>query len=131
MEWKNININKQQVETSTAKAVLIKMPNNSNYKGYMFWHPVKLVRDSKHRNALSIGYNDNFIFNLIKSGKGKYNKNSIISEQKIGVEDFEDAFEVTNKNISAHQFKSDFETYKPQNIDAVYIEADESLIDDE
>ena len=32
--WKNINISKNNIDHETAKAVLIKMPNKSDYKGY-------------------------------------------------------------------------------------------------
>lgn len=106
--WKNININKQNIEAETGKAILIKMPNNSNYKGFMFWHPTKLVRDGRNKNAVSIGYNDEFTFDLKKLGNGKYNKMDVIDEIKISVEEFEEAFGVMDENITS--LKKD-ETY--------------------
>lgn len=92
MNWKNIEINVQNVETETGKATLIKMPNKSKYAGYKFWHPSKLVRNGSNSYALSLGYNDTFKFKLFKNGKGKYNSFDKIDEIEISVEEFEEAF---------------------------------------
>lgn len=89
--WKNIEINLQNIETNTGKATLIKMPNNSDYAGYKFWHPSKLVRYGSNSYARSIGYTDNFTFKLFKNGKGKYNKLDVIDEIEIDAEEFEEA----------------------------------------
>lgn len=91
--WKNIEINVQNIETETGKATLIKMPNKSNYAGYKFWHPSKLVRNGSNSYARSISYTDEFTFSLFKTGKGKYNKFDVIDEIEISVEEFEEAFE--------------------------------------
>lgn len=99
--WKNININKQNIEVETVKAILIKMPNNSDYKGFAFWYPTKLVRDGRNKNAVSIGYNDEFTFTLKKFGNGKYNKMDVIDEIKISAEEFEEAFGVMDENITS------------------------------
>ena len=90
--WKNIEINLQNIETNTGKATLIKMPNNSDYAGYKFWHPSKLVRYGSNSYARSIGYTDNFTFKLFKNGKGKYNKFDVIDEVEIDAEEFEEVF---------------------------------------
>ena len=92
MKWKNIQINVQNVETETGKATLIKMPNKSNYAGYKFWHPSKLIRNGRNSYALSVSYNDTFKFKLFKNGKGKYNKFDVIDGLEISVEEFEEAF---------------------------------------
>lgn len=99
MEWKNININIQNIETDTGKATLIKMPNNSDYAGYSFWHPSKLIRRGKHSYAKSLGYTDEFTFQLKKYGNGKYNKFDVIKEIEISVKEFEETFGVMDENI--------------------------------
>ena len=91
--WKNIQINVQNIETETEKATLIKMPKNSRYAGYKFWHPSKLVRYGSNSYSRSLGYTDEFTFKLLKFGKGKHNKFDVIDEIEIDVEEFEAAFE--------------------------------------
>lgn len=91
--WKNIEINKQNIETDTGKSTLIKMPNKSEYAGYKFWYPSKLVRYGSNSYAMSLGYTDEFTFKLKKYGKGKYNKFDVIDEIEIDVEEFEEAFD--------------------------------------
>lgn len=99
--WKNFNINKNQIITSTAKSVLIAMPHKSKYDGFRFWHPAKLVREGKHSGSVSISFTDEFTFNLKKYGNGRYNKTEVIDEITISAEEFELAFGTTDKNISA------------------------------
>ena len=91
--WKNIEINKQNIETDTGKATLIKMPNKSKYAGYKFWHPSKLIRYGSNDYAIKIGYNDDFVFKLKKYGKGKYNFKDVVDEIEISVKEFEESFE--------------------------------------
>ena len=90
--WKNIEINIQNIEADTGKATLIKMPNTSDYAGYKFWHPSKLVRYGSNSYARSIGYTDEFTFKLFKNGNGKHNKFDVIDEIEIDAEEFEEAF---------------------------------------
>lgn len=130
MEWKNININKQNVDVETAKSVLIKMPHNSNYDGYKFWHPSKLVRKGRNSNSLSIGYNDQFTFKLKKYGKGKYNKKEVIDEIEIDVDEFEEAFGVMDKNITSKNYVNEFETHKPEQLNPVESKVEGDLLDD-
>lgn len=97
--WKNIQINKQNIERESEKAILINMPHKSKYDGYSFWHPSKLVRDGKNSYSVIIGYTNEFTFKLKKYGNGKWNKNEVIDEKEITIEEFEEAFGVMNDNI--------------------------------
>lgn len=87
--WKNITANSNLIQVETNKAVLIKLPKSE----FVFWHPSKLVRTSgKNGYHMSIGYTDDFTFNIFKQGKGRYNKTEKISEHQISVEELEAYF---------------------------------------
>lgn len=130
MEWKNLNINKQNIDVETSRSVLIKMPHNSDFDGYKFWHPSKLVRKGRNSNSVSISYNDEFTFNLKKYENGKYNKREVIDEIEIDTEEFENAFNVMNENITSKKFVNDYETHKPQKIEPVEPKIEGELLDD-
>lgn len=119
MEWKEIQVNKQNIKTYTNMSVLIAMPHNSEYDGFTFWHPAKLIKNGKQSNSISISYNDGFVFKLKKYGNGKYNKFDVIDEHQVNVEEFENAFAIMNNNIVAS--KKDAESYlfvkEPKKID--------------
>lgn len=120
--WRAININKQNIKADSGKAFLIACPHNSEYDGYCFWHPLRLIREGRHSNAVEISYTEEFVFYLKKDGK---------DEIQLAYDELEEVFGVMNENITAPQYKSDYETYKPQEIEAVERMADESLIDNE
>ena len=88
-DWKNININKNLIKHDTGKSTLIAMPHKSDYDGWEFWFPSKLVRESfKRKDAVNIGYTDEFVFHLKKDGHCRYNSKEIISEQDIDGKEF-------------------------------------------
>ena len=91
-DWKNININKNLIKHDIGKSTLIAMPHKSDYDGWEFWFPSKLVREAFNRkDAVNIGYNDDFIFHLKKDEEGK----------DIDVKEFERAFCVVAGDIDA------------------------------
>lgn len=58
MAWINFAINKQNIETETASAVLIKCPNKSKSKGFTFWVSKKCLRRGNHSYEVIVGLND-------------------------------------------------------------------------
>lgn len=124
--WKNVEINIQNIETVTGKATLIKMPNQSRYAGYKFWHPSKLVRYGSNSYARSIGYTDEFTFKLKKYGNGKYNKFDVIDEIEIDVEEFEEAFDCMRDCTRAKSEETYLIVEEPEKIEKE-IEIEESL----
>lgn len=129
--WRSFNINKNNIKAETGKAILIACPHNSDYDGFCFWHPSKLVREGRHSGAVSISYTEDFTFYLKKYGTGKYNSREVLDEAQLGYDELEEIFEVTDANISAGKSKVEFATHKPQAVEAVKTEADASLIDED
>lgn len=80
--WYKIEISANNIEASTDKAVLIKMKHNSNFDGFVFWHPKKLVREEG--KMFTFSFNDEFKFNLKKYGQGKWNSREVVREDSIG-----------------------------------------------
>ena len=91
--WHKVTFNTQNIETETAKAVLIACPHKSDYDGYVFWHPAKLVRDAGSKGwDKSFSFTDEFEFNLKKYGKGKYNKSQVIDEVTLSADEIAAVF---------------------------------------
>lgn len=93
--WRKININKNNIVATTNKAVLIKMPNNSSYKGYCFWHPAKLIKNEGGNGYFySFSYNEDFEFKLEKKGKNF----KLIAQDVIDYETMEAEFDIVSKH---------------------------------
>ena len=114
-DWKTINFNSQNIKFETAKAVLIKMPNKSDYAGYMFWHPSKLVRDLQRGNGYfkTLSFTDGWEFRVFKEGKDK----KILDEQVLGPEEMLEMFDVVSETIERQSnSKSFYEEEEPEPI---------------
>lgn len=128
--WKSININKNNIEIETSRAVLIKLPNKSAYAGWMFWHPAKCIRAGRNSNSIEVSYTEEFRFKIFKNGKGKYNKYEKLEELEIGVEEFEMLFETIDENIRHEEYKNIYETHKPAELEPQETSALEELLDE-
>lgn len=97
--WKTFNINRNQIEHETERAVLIKMPNKGRYAGWTFWWPKKLVKEGPNRAAVTIVYNPMMSeFKVFKSSPKTFKR---LGEDTLSADDILEEFEVTNDNISA------------------------------
>ena len=130
MDWKSVNINLQNIKTETSKAFLFKCPKKSDYSGYCFWHPAKLVRAGRNDNAVKVSYNDEFRFNLKKYGNGRYNRFDVVDEIEINAKTFESMFGVMDSNIRSKTPKDEYETRKPLPVEPVEATVNEALVDE-
>ena len=96
--WDKIYINKNNIVTSTAKAILIKMPSKCGYGKYTFWHPLKLVKNESNY-LVSISFTDEFQFKLQQQGKGQHNFSQIVNERILSPDQLKKAFGFSGGDI--------------------------------
>ena len=125
MKWRSVTISTNNIEVSTAKAVLIKMPHKSDYDGFVFWHPAKLVRQGNHPYAKKVSYTDDFEFRLFKKGNGRFNYNTKIAEKTISAAEMRKAMKMMEITML-----DPYELHTPEMLGPVKIEALEELKDD-
>lgn len=94
MKWRSFTVSTNNIEVSTAKAVLIKMPHKSDYDGFVFWHPAKLVREGDYLYSKKVSYTDDFEFRLFKKGNGRFNYNTKIAEKTISAAEMRNAMKM-------------------------------------
>ncbi|WP_394265433.1 hypothetical protein [Bergeyella zoohelcum] len=77
------------------------MPNRSQYKGYAFWHPKKLVRLQGGKGYhLTFSFTEDFEFRVILYGQGRFNGNTIIRQEYLTPNEMREAFGVVDKEIN-------------------------------
>lgn len=120
--WKTTYCNENQIKAETKKAVLVAMPSKSEYKGYAFWHPSKLVQNGKASCSVKLMYTDCFEFRLKKYGQGKNNKYSVVSEDTITAAELEEAFSsvyISEKNEESYLVISEPEKLFPEKVEVL------------
>ena len=112
-QYLNININRNQVELSTGKALLVKMPHNSDYDGFTFWFPQKLVNEGRHDEALRLVIPVGFSFTLKRiSDKTR----AVLDEAELNAYQLVEQFRQTDENIAEkqeHEPEQRFKTIEP------------------
>ena len=111
--WHKVYFNSQNIEHETAKAVLIKMPNKSEYAGYKFWHPTKLVREEGGKGYhMSFSFTEEFQFTIRKYGQNR----QVTAEKIIGWDEMLEAFEQVIEQICGHE-ETYLEVAEPDKVD--------------
>lgn len=119
--WHKLYFNSQNIEHETAKAVLIKMPNKSEYAGYKFWHPTKLVREEGGKGYhMSFSFTEEFQFTIRKYGQNR----KVTAEKIIGWDEMLESFEQVNEQICGHE-EAYLEVAEPDKVDKTVIVREE------
>lgn len=105
--WKQVKANSNLIQTTTDKAVLIKLPKSD----FKFWHPAKLVKTyGKNNYILEINYTNDFKFKCFKNGSGSKSMEKT-AEIELNVKEFEAYFEAQKeqKNESEVEVEAEVE----------------------
>lgn len=99
--WHKIFFNAQSIQSETDRSVLIKMPNRSQFNGWVFWHPRKLVREQGGKGYhMSFSFLDEWEFKVRLYGRGRHNQADVIREQVLDASQMKSAFGVVDENIN-------------------------------
>ena len=112
-KWKNLDISQSNIEAESDRSFLIKMPNNSDYDGYMFWHPQSLVARGSLSNSVALIYHDKFIFRLFKSRRSKYGKYEKTEKLEVSAQKVIEAFENANEPFKPRPYRRPNEIHVP------------------
>lgn len=116
--WKGKEISDSLILRTTERSALIAMPRYSEYSGYTFWHPLKLVR--REYGIVSLRYTDDFQFRLQKREKTRKGQWELTDEVTLTAEEIEDILSEEEPLI-----------YTPKPLEPEHATVDESLVDDE
>ena len=120
--WSKIFFNAQSIQRETSSAVLIQMPNRSEYAGYSFWHPRKLVREQGGNGYhLTFSFTEDWTFKLKKYGQGRHNFKDVIRETEIDVAQMKDAFGVVDKNVNDFVEMETDKLFEKSIVETVYV----------
>jgi len=128
-EWKKIYITKNHIKYETMRGALIKFPQNSKFKGYMFWYPLKLIWP--YKKIYYFIYTKNFEFKAFK-GEKEYRKEVILGFDEIE-EAFSEALEEVFERTKRKKRKKKTTTYSidiPEILEPEIAIVPEELIDD-
>lgn len=119
--WHQLTIPSNQIEASTIKAELIKMPKKSKYNGFSFWHPAKLIKGSNIKEHFSIIFSETFQFNLKKYGKGRFNSKVVVEEKAITAVEMLEAFEIINENLQQMPKIQNYHIQEPTELEEIEV----------
>lgn len=101
-QFLNININRNQIKRSSGRAILIAMPHKSDYDGFTFWFPEKLVDEGRHDEAIRLCIPVSFNFNLRRTSPKTY---KVLAEAELNAYELVEQFRQTDENITGSDVK--------------------------
>lgn len=101
-QFLNININRNQIKRSSGRAILIAMPHKSDYDGFTFWFPEKLVDEGRHDEAIRLCIPVSFNFTLKRTSPKTY---KVLAEAELNAYELVEQFRQTDENITGSDVK--------------------------
>lgn len=132
--WHKFALNSQNVVRETAKAVLIALPHKSNFDGFEFWYPKKLVRQGSHSYQLIASIPDDMQITARRTSPKTY---KVLDEKELTPADVIEAFGGETQAVSAVKAiaretrffeERRIEKHIPERIIPTEVNADETLI---
>lgn len=128
-KYLNININRNQIKYSSGRAILIAMPHKSDYDGFTFWFPEKLVDEGRHDEAIRLCIPVSFNFNLRRTSPKTY---KVLDEAELNAYQLVEQFRQTDENITGADVatKTEVERIEAPEIKVEQVEVPEDLQND-
>lgn len=128
-KYLNININRNQVKLSTGRALLIAMPHNSDYDGFTFWFPEKLVDKGRHDEAIRLCIPVSFEFKLRRTSPKTF---KVLAEEELNAYQLVEQFRQTDENIQGADIatRTEVETVEAPEVKIDSVEVPEDLTND-
>lgn len=125
----NININRNQIKYSSGRAYLIAMPHKSDYDGYTFWFPEKLVDEGRHDEALRLCIPVSFNFTLRRSSNKTF---KVLAEEELNAYQLVEQFRQTDENIAGADIatRTEVERVEAPEVKVEQVEVPEDLQND-
>lgn len=128
--WHRIPVNVQNICYQTEKAFLIAMPHSSDYDGFKFWYPKKLVREGSHAYEVTLSVSDDMEITLRRTSE---KTRQVLAEEVVGAEELLEAFgqhhgvtESMRVRMSSDKVKT--VKHEPAPLEPVEVEADATLV---
>lgn len=128
-KYLNININCNQIKYSTGRAYLIAMPHKSDYDGFTFWFPEKLVDEGRHGEALRLCIPVDFNFKLKRTSNKTY---KVLAETELDAYELVEQFRQTDENITGADIatRTEVERVEAPEVKVEQVEVPEDLQND-
>lgn len=132
-KWKRLRVAVRHIEYNNGNRARLRMPHNSEYDGYIFWIPSKLIElnpmwTEEGTRTCQILYTDEFKFKLKKLGYDRFDKLITVDEKEITPQELRKAF--TNINTEPTDREEPL-IHRPSKLEPLAnVEPLEELLDD-
>lgn len=103
--WTNLELYTNMVLHVSEKTALVAMPFKSEFKGYCFNHPARLVRKTKNPHLVNLSFSEEFVFNIFKRERNEDGIYVQVDERNLSAEEMRKILEPVDADIKAFRQK--------------------------